>query len=237
MGDALLPFGFGVAASLATLGGGSLALRIAARMNIVMALAAGVVLGVAFLDLIPEACSLSRGLLADSIVPAATAVGFSAYMLLDRVLARSRSFAPVLRDYLGPAALTMHSLLDGMGIGFAFQVDPAIGWTVALAVLTHDFADGINTVSLSLTTQRREVARRWLLANGAAPLLGVAIGLAVRIPATMLAPLLAVFAGIFIFIGACELIPRSHARDPRLRTSVASVAGVLLMVLVSRLSH
>lgn len=109
-----------------------------------MALAAGVVLGVAFIDLIPEAWSLSRGPFASSVVPAAMAMGFAAYMLLDRPLARSTQIDSSVRAQMGSAVLTLHSLLDGMG-GFAFQVHPGIAWTVAIAVLTHDVADGINT--------------------------------------------------------------------------------------------
>ena len=53
--------------------------------------------------------------------------------------------------HLGPASLTAHSLLDGLGIGLAFQVAPAIGVVVAVAVLAHDVADGVNTVTLSLS--------------------------------------------------------------------------------------
>ena len=58
-------------------------------------------------------------------------------------------------------------------------------------------------------------------------------GLLVRVPDQLLAPLLASFAGAFLYIGACELIPRSHLRDPRLRVTIASVAGVLLMMAVT----
>ena len=105
---------------------------------------------------------------------------------------------------------------------------------VALAVLTHDVADGINTVSLSLAGTRPGLVRRWLVANGVAPLLGVGVGLLVRLPSTVLAPLLAVFGGMFLYIAACELIPRSHARDARLRVTLASMAGVLLMLFVTR---
>ena len=83
---------------------------------------------------------------------------------------------------------------------------------IALAVLTHDVADGVNTVSLSLAARTEAAARRWLVLNGIAPMLGVLIGLGLSIPASMLAPLMALFAGIFLYIGAanwCRAASRS----------------------------
>ncbi|KTT92330.1 ZIP family metal transporter, partial [Sphingomonas sanguinis] len=131
----------------------------------------------------------------------------------------------------------LHSLMDGLGIGVAFQIDTAAGWMIALAVLTHDVADGVNTVSLSLAARSEAAARRWLVLNGLAPMLGVVIGLAITIPSTMLAPLMALFAGIFLYIGACELVPRSQSLDPRLRTGMGTLAGIVLMLAVTHFAH
>jgi len=237
MGDVLLPLGFGAAASAATLLGGTLALRFQNRITLVLGLAAGVVLGVALFDLLPEALELSRDIYASRTIFGYVALGMSAYLLLDRTLGRAERGLSRWRTHLGPASLTLHSFLDGMGIGLAFQVSEDIGWMVALAVLTHDLADGVNLVGLSLGGTEPGIVRRWLIVNGMAPLLGVAAGLLVRLPDVVLAPLLAIFGGVFLYIGASELVPRSHARDPRLRVTIASIAGVLLMLLVTHLAH
>lgn len=231
--DPVLPLAFGVAASLCTLLGGVLALRYANRITLVLGLTAGVVLGVAFFDLIPEALDMGAKTYGSRTVLAFSAIGLVAYMLLTRSLRTPLEPGGGWQNHLGPASLTLHSLLDGVGIGFAFQISPQIGWMIAVAVLTHDIADGVNTVSLSLTTNHHAAARNWLVANGAAPLIGVILGLLVVIPPMMLAPLLALFAGVFVYIGACELLPRSHARDPRLRTSIASLVGIGIMFAVT----
>jgi ZIP family zinc transporter len=75
-------------------------------------------------------------------------------------------------------------------------------------------ADGLNVVSFCLTAKAEEAAPGWLALNGAAPLLGVFTRLSITVPAAMLAPMLAVFAGVFLHIGACELVPRACARPP-----------------------
>lgn len=233
--SALQPLFFGAAASCATLLGGALGLRLAQRIVLVLGVTAGVVLGVALFDLVPEAFALAPPGQSARVVLAWVAAGIGGYMLFERVL-RGVEPARRWRAHLGPATLTLHSLLDGLGIGLAFQVSPQVGGIVALAVLTHDVADGVNTVSLCLAAERQRAARGWLLANGAAPLIGVLIGLAVRVPGKLLAPLMAVFAGMFLYIGACELVPRSYALDPRLRTTIASLLGIAAMFGVTALA-
>ncbi|WP_267432570.1 ZIP family metal transporter [Sphingomonas sp. GM_Shp_1] len=233
----LIPLAFGLAAMVATLAGGMLALRLRHRIGMVLGVTAGIVVGVALFDLVPEALELAGDRWAVREMMGFTALGLAGYMLLDRLLARIPRAAASWRGDLGPAMLCLHSLMDGLGIGLAFQIDTAAGWMIALAVLTHDVADGVNTVSLSLAARSETAARRWLILNGIAPMLGVLIGLGIAIPASMLAPVMALFAGVFLYIGACELVPRSQSLDPRFRTSLATVAGIVLMLGVTHFAH
>jgi zinc transporter ZupT len=231
----LLPLLFGILASAATLLGGLLALRLQNRATLVLGLAAGIVLGVALFDLIPEAVELATGQYEMHQLFAWLGLGVGAYLLLHQL--PGADGPQPWQVHLGPASLTLHSFIDGAMIGIAFQVSAEIGWLIAAAVLTHDVADGINTVSLSLARSGPRMARRWLLINGAAPLAGTLVGLLIAVPEGVMAPLLAVFGGVFLYIGACELVPRSHARDPRLRVTLATLAGMVLMWVVTGLAH
>lgn len=232
MSDWLVPLLFGLAASGATLAGGVLAFRYADRVAALLAISAGVVLGVAFFDLLPEAIEFGADDYAPRTIMMFAAAGLAGYLLLSRVFASAEGRTS-WRGHLGPASLTLHSFLDGLIMGLAFQIAPEIGWLVALAVLTHDLADGLNTVSLALEATRRETALRWLVVNGAAPLAGVILGLLVRLPSSALAPVMGLFAGIFLYIGAVELVPRSLARDGRLRTTLQILGGVALMLVIT----
>lgn len=233
----LIPLAFGLAAMAATLAGGLLALRLQHRIGLILGITAGIVIGVALFDLVPEAMGLAGDRWSVRSLMIFVAAGLGGYMLLDRALASIPRAEESWRGHLGPAMLCLHSLMDGLGIGLAFQIDTGAGWMIALAVLTHDVADGVNTVSLSLAARSEAAARRWLVVNGIAPMLGVLLGLGIAIPATLLAPLMGVFAGIFLYIGACELLPRSRALDPRIRTGVASLLGILLMLGVTHFAH
>jgi ZIP family zinc transporter len=220
----------GLAAAAATLVGGTVALRLSRRLHLILGFSAGAVMGVALLDLAPEALELSR---APATAFAFMAAGFMAYLAADRALAASGG----RRGHLGAGSLTLHSLMDGLAIGLSFQVSAAAAAVVTLAVLAHDVSDGINTVNVSLAgSAGRLWARRWLMADAAAPIVGIFLSRLVRISPANLGLTLAAFAGFFLCIGASELIPASHQRHPKAWTTVSTMLGCAAIWLVVRLA-
>lgn len=94
----------------------------------------------------------------------------------------------------------------------------------------------MNVVGLCLSNHRRDHARRWLAADAVAPLSGVLVAQLVHVPASVLALILAVFAGMFLYIGACELLPRSYVSRPSIWTTACTLAGLVLMFVVVTLA-
>lgn len=226
--------GVGLATGAATLLGGALALRVKGQLPLILGFSAGAVIGVALFDLLPEALQLTAGAASPEMVLGVTGAGFGGYMLIERSL---RAAAEGKGGHLGPASLTLHSLLDGLGVGLAFQVAPAIGVVVAIAVLAHDVADGVNTVTLTLAGgggQRR--ARGWLIADALAPLVGIGLTRLFSVGEATLGFAIALFAGFFLHIGASELAPASHRAGPQLRTSVATLIGMAAIWTVVQLA-
>lgn len=228
------PFLIGLAASGATLLGGVLALHLRHRLGIILGLAAGAVVGVACFDLLPEAVSLDGVRYETTISVCGLIAGFVAYCWLARLLAAIPFHARAIRKHIGPAVLSYHSLIDGLTIGVAFSLSTTSGWLVATAVLAHDIADGANTVSLSLGSGDRGTARRWLLVNALAPPAGVLIGERLHVPGSVMGPILALVAGMFLAIGLTELGPRSFQLRPRLSTGFLGMAGAALIFGVAR---
>ena len=218
----------------ATLFGGTLALRFRSGLGLFLGFSSGAVIAVSLLDLLPEAFEAARGMHDSLSLTSTMAVGFAVYLVLDRVplLLAKR---PRKGASLGPASLTAHSLMDGLGIGVAFQASPSIGWVVAIAVLAHDLLDGANTVTLSLGVRGDvPVAKRWLVADALAPMVGIVVSQMVAIPRSFLSILLALFAGFFLYIGASELLPRSQNGRPNLSTVAATVLGMIFIYVVVR---
>ena len=226
--------GVGIATGAATLAGGALVSRLRGHGATLTGFGVGAVIGVALLDLLPEAIALSGPAVAPLTLTVLTAAGFIAYVIAHRLADWAGDSSRGLARRLGPASLVAHSLMDGLGIGLAFAVSSKAGVVVAAAVLAHDCLDGANTVTLSLAGGAgRKEAHRWLIADAAAPLAGLAASQAIHAPPPVLGLLLAFFAGLFLYIGASELLPRSRAGGGA--PVVAAAAGVLLIYGVVRL--
>src|SRR4051812_27426996 len=152
----------GFAALLATLLGGGFALRYRDKLHLILGFSSGAVLGVALFDLLPESLDLTKPRYSTSAVMLTVAVGFFAFMFLSRILLLHPESDGVAS--FGAATLSLHSLLDGVGIGLAFKVSTSVGAIVAAAVLAHDFSDGVNTVTMILKNRGRTWrAARWLV--------------------------------------------------------------------------
>jgi ZIP family zinc transporter len=230
----------GLATIVSTFLGGLFAIRFKDKLHLILGFSAGAVLGVALFDLIPESFNLAGKSFAISLVTLLIAAGFSFYLILDRYFSLhchgEECKKTSHRGSFGAATLSFHSFLDGVGIGLAFKVSPVVGGVVAAAVLTHDFSDGINTVGMILKNQgNRKLALRWLAIDALAPAIGVFSTLFFSVPENILGLILAVFTGLFLYIGASDLIPESHHRHPTVWTSIMTILGLLVIWLAIRL--
>jgi ZIP family zinc transporter len=226
-------------ASLATAGGGLLALRLARSLPTVIALTGGVVVAVALFDVLPEAISsVSDSRRVTSLVGA----GFLGFFLAERLLVLHHRDDPTQAQAhgqvgaLGALGLSVHSFIDGLGIGLAFGLDTKTGVLVFIAVFAHDFADGMNTVSfvLSQSSDRRR-ARRWLAVDAFAPFVGAVVGTQLSISEFTLGHILAVYTGFFLYMGGTDLLPEAHTHPSRLRVAltVAGFAGIYAITAVT----
>lgn len=229
----------GLLAGAATLIGGALALRLRDKLHLILGFSAGAIIAVAFFDLLPESIDLGAAYHSTATMLAWTALGFFAYTVLDRFITLHTHTDDqddgvhthgMRRGIVGAGSLSGHSFLDGFAIGLAFQASAAVGAIVAVAVLTHDFSDGINTVNLVLKNGgSRALAFKWLMADAAAPILGVAATLFIHVSGGVLSIVLATFAGFFLYIGAADLLPESHHSHPKALTTILTLVGALVL--------
>jgi zinc transporter, ZIP family len=224
---------------LSTLAGGFVALRLARELATAIALTGGVVVAVALFHVLPEAIEAVDD---PHRVGLLVGAGFVFFFLAERALVlhhrdepeQARAHARV--GALGAAGLSVHSFIDGLGIGLAFGLDTTTGLLVFLAVVSHDFADGLNTVSFVMRQSgERSTAIRWLAVDAGAPLVGAIVGASLSVGEEQLGALLAVYVGFFLFMGATDLLPHAHEHPSgkRVLLTVAGFAGILLVSLVA----
>jgi zinc transporter ZupT len=223
---------------ISTFAGGVFALRLRRSLQSAIALSGGIVVAVALFDLLPEAFDAVGD--ARRVTTLAGA-GFVLFLVAHRFLVLHHRDEPeqvqahAQVGVLSAAALGLHSFTDGLAIGLAFGLNTETGILVLLAVISHDFADGINAVTFILRQGgTRDVALRWLVIVAVAPLLGALVGSAVDISEYTLGHLLAVYAGIFLYIGATDLLPEAHEHSSvrRLAVTIAGFAGVFVVAML-----
>src|SRR3990172_8301108 len=154
--------------------GGYAVFRFHHRLHPVMAFAAGIIVATALVDLLPEALQLLGG--PDPTLKAGVAalVGSLGFAAIEALVHREtyehghaagqdpqepHEHVPAGREpsaisMAGPFGLVLHSGLDGVAIGLGFSASPEVGLIVGLAVLAHDFADGINITTTTLARGR-----------------------------------------------------------------------------------
>ncbi len=194
-----------------------------AVLALLVALAAGFMLGVSLTDLLPDA--IRRG--GDS----AAAVALGAYLLVyvvQHALPGHFHFGEqpgqvsrtVSRSAI--AGLVLHTFFDGVAIASGFAVSTALGVLVLVAIGLHKIPEGIAAAGLVLAAGGTRGS-----AMGAAVILGVSTLLGVI--ATGITPLLAanglaLSAGITLYVAASNLVPELQ-REPGWRPALACVAG------------
>ena len=145
--------------AIATSAGGFLAIRSRDRLHLVLGLSAGLLLGLVAFDLLPEVFELNTQRFGNvPVVSIAFVAGFLALHFAEQIFG---SHEPAESDYghehdhsvniagtLGALAMGGHVFLDGVALGLSFKISNALGFAVFIAILSHAFSDGLNTVSL-----------------------------------------------------------------------------------------
>lgn len=223
-----------LAAFFTTLAGGLFAWRYRKSLHAIMAFSSGLLIGVAFLDLIPEIAELAE----HNQIPMRTLMvtligGFVAIFVLEKltIIHSEKGHDSPGHQHnvgvVGAMGLSFHSFLDGVAIGVGFQAGTEVGILVLLAVLAHDFADGLNTVTFMLAT-RNSVWRTaaLLIVDALAPVAGALLTQVIDIEPKMLAFQLAFFCGFLLYLGASDLLQHAFER-PRFGLIFVTLAGLM----------
>lgn len=237
---------FALASFVSTFIGGLFAIKHKDRLHYILSFTAGVLIGVVSFDILPEIFELAdKYHLEPTDAMIALVAGFLLFHSIEKFVmlhhAHEDVYAPHKHPHIGllsAAALSGHSLIDGIGIGLGFQVSPTVGMIVALAVISHDFCDGLNTVSLMLLNKNtRSKALKMLWVDALAPVLGAASTLVFTLPPSALMIFLGFFAGFLLYISAADILPEAHSKASSGRTLKLVALTVLGTIFIYTAVH
>lgn len=222
---------------------------------ILVAVAAGTLVGDAFFHLIPEASHSweEAGLASMGLY---VVLGFVVLFLLEVVVrarhghlelatpeAHSHDHGAGHQDgaaAVAPFAWTnligdgIHNLLDGAVIATAFLVDTGAGIATTVAVVVHEVPQELGDFAVLLRSgMRPAVALLFNLASAFMAVIGAVLILALDLDTEQLASYgLPFIAGAFVYIAAADLIPELHHHSRGREAAlifVCFVAGIALM--------
>ncbi|MDO8647441.1 MAG: ZIP family metal transporter [Candidatus Diapherotrites archaeon] len=229
---------FLIAAIAATFFGGFLATKFEKNLKLLVALSSGLLIGIAFFDLLPEAFGLSEARLTSFFL----AFGFLLYFLLERFIlvhpctekhcdserhAKPSSASAIL-------GLVLHRFLDGAVIILSFKTSPQVGIIVALAIVVHSIPDGVNSVTVMLLRKKNQFWK-WFIALAIAVFAGAGTALALPIDESQLGFLIAFVAGWFLYLGASDLLPEAHKQQKDFPALLATLAGFVAIAIATML--
>ena len=211
--------------------------RLRRGLIVLVAFAAGALLGDAFVHILPEVAESEHGF--DLTASLSLVFGVMAFFVLEKMLHWHHSHIPT-EEVLHPVATMnlvgdgLHNFIDGAIVATAFTVSPELGIATAVAVALHEIPQELGDfgilVHAGLPPRK---ALRLNLSTGAMAILGGAVALVVGSAASLERPLLPFTAGAFVYIASTDLIPELH-KEPEPAKSVVQVlaltAGVATMV-------
>lgn len=200
--------------------------KLAKRFSLfLISFAAGVLLGVAFLDLLPESLEMFGGDI--SLVTRYALLAIVIFFTIERFLwwyhhhrleseeHPSEQTMNQNQAYLLLSGDAIHNFVDGIVITAAFMSDINLGIAVAIGVIAHEVPQEIADfgVMISAGIKRSKV---FLLNLGAASftLIGAMVAFSAQSFINGMVPDILAFAlGIFIYIALSDLIPEIHHRS------------------------
>jgi zinc and cadmium transporter len=216
-----------------------------AVLPLLVALAAGALLGNTFLHLLPDAVEVHGGFTPH--VAWGVLGGLLGFFLIEGVLhwhhhgedvhehgpdgVHSLGWMNLLGDFV-------HNIMDGMLIAAAFSVDEGAGWATTIAVLLHEIPQEFG--DFGVLVHAGFTPRKALLLNlltGFSAVIGALIVIWAPASLALDYTLVPVAAGGFLYIACADLVPELRKRVGGMRmlaTWSALGAGLLLMLLVSK---
>ena len=235
--DFWIPFGASLLAALVTVIGIYTIRHVEAwgRRNSIyfVCFAAGVLISVSFLHIVPKSFEMSRA------APAWLLGGFVLLHLFNRfITAFVCERNPDSKLGLGLVPLLgigFHSFIDGIIYSITFSVSTFTGALAAVGMVLHEFPEGIITYLLLI--RGGFAARRALVGSIIAAAISTPLGtllsypLVSQIDRPLLGTLLALSAGALVYVGATHLLPQAE-KEPRRFSLLALGGGILVAVLI-----
>ncbi|MEG0826028.1 MAG: ZIP family metal transporter [Bacilli bacterium] len=199
-----------------------------------LSFAAGVMLIVSFLDLIPESFILIKGdiIIKVLLIIVFIIVGLIISSYLDKTIPNNNYLYKV--GLVSLFSIILHNIPEGMITFISSTNNVSLGLKISLAITLHNIPEGISiAVPLYYATKDKYKVFNLLLLSALSEPIGALLALILRpvINSSILGFIYAFIAGLMFYIALYELLPASIKYKRYLYTIFSFCIGVLIMIL------
>lgn len=153
---------------------------------------------------------------------------------LGAVTSGARDYSSLARTGTFTAiAIAIHNFPEGMATFTSALADPSLGIAIAVAVAIHNIPEGISVaVPVYYATGNKKKAFAYSFLSGLAEPLGALLGFTLLRPffsPALMGVLLALVAGIMVFISLDELLPSAEEYGEHHLSIYGLIAGMVIM--------
>ncbi len=223
---------YALIAAIADIASGALALhpkfkRVSQRYAV--ALASGVVVSAAFLELLPASNVESNAIF--------VVLGFFTFYLIEKAImlhaCGEEECESHTLGWTSVVGMASDNLVDGIGIAIAYLTNPAFGLVITVAVVIHEIPQGMASTVL-MQKAGYGIRKIFLVLTLAGALYPVGALLSTFIPPDLYVVIIAFVAGDFIYLGAGDLLGEAH-RKFNYKVVLATLLGAAIFVAVEAL--
>ncbi|MFO7965871.1 MAG: ZIP family metal transporter [Desulfobacterales bacterium] len=198
-----------------------------------IAFAAGVLIGISFLHLVPKALTM------DHSAGAFFLGGFIGLFVLELIADKGEKRQQPI-GILVITAMGFHSLIDGTIYSITFTIDMLTGTLTALGMVLHEFPEGVIIFTLLEEggySRKKSIVFAFLATALTTPAGALfSFPFISRLSSAVLGRLLAVSAGFLIYLGAVHLLPMV-IRQQTTGKITTFFAGILLGAILHLTTH
>jgi zinc and cadmium transporter len=211
-------------------------------MILLVALSAGVLIGDAFLHLLPESLEMDTGaatLLGGRVetVLGLTIIGFLIFLFIEKVVhwrhCHDTDCEVHTFGYMNLVGDAVHNLMDGLAIAASFIGGPQLGVATTIAIIFHEIPQEVGDFGVLIHsgfTKRRAMLMNFLTALTA--VMGGIVGFWLSSAyGNFIGFLLPITAGGFIYISASDLVPELH-KEADLGKALPAFAVFILGIVI-----
>ena len=214
------------------------------NLHSLLALSAGIMIGILFLMIMPEALEESHEAGYEfNLVLGIMLAGFVALLAINAVLTRGKPWEHS-HEFTSMSAfggLAIHAAFDGVSLAAGFVAGEEVGLMILVALCIHKCAEVFSLSStIAVALPRNKTILYMTIFSAVTPVFAVVSYFLITGESSLVGPAMALSCGILLFVVAMDMLPdifhECHGNDYRKRLAIFIIGIIVVIALIFLMS-